>query len=190
MKKVIFFLLLFLALACTAKVKAQTFTTSLDSLVTTFEVKNKKAIQVQPNTATAKFLAQQNTTDLLYTLDNFFSTDQYRKDKSIKIRQDVVYAKCSNDGIVADSFLSVIYILDIPDAVAYDERLKTDTFLKVKSGPSKVPEQFYINALDDQRLVLVSVRSSMYRDEAAAAQRKARVKAYLDWIRQKYEQDH
>lgn len=186
MKKITLFLLLFLALAYTAKVQAQTFTTSLDSLVSTFEIKNKKAIQVQPNTATAKFLAQQNATDLLYTLDNFFPTDQYRKDKSIKIRQYVVQAKCFNDGITADSFLSVIYILDIPGAVAYNEKLKTATFLKVKSGPSKVPEQFYINALDGQRLLLVSIFSPLHRDEAAAKRRQEHVYTYLDWLREQY----
>ncbi|GEM_PF-1259780 len=186
MKKITLFLLLFLALAWTAKVQAQTFTTSLDSLVATFEIKNKKAIQVQPNTATSKFLAQQNAADLLYTLDNFFSSGQYREDKSIKIRQYMVHAKCWNDGIVADSFLSVIYILDIPDAAAYNERLKTDTFLRIKSGPSKVPEQFYINALDGQRVILVSLYSPLHRDEAAAKRRQEHVYTYLDWLREQY----
>lgn len=186
MKKLTFFLLLFLTCSFGFSGSAQTFTKSADSLLVTFEIKNKKAVQVQPNTAKAKLFAQKNANDLLHTLDNFFPTDQYRKGKTVKIMQYRVNAKLWNDGAAADSFLSAVYILDITDALAYNERLKADTFLKVKSGPSKIPEQFYISVLDAQRLILVSVFSPLYTDEAAAKRRQEQVYSFLDWIQEQY----
>jgi len=184
MKKRTIFLLLFFIGSWTFKSHAQTFTTSLDSLVAGFEIKNKKAVRVQPNTATA--YAQKNTADLIYILDDFFTTDQYRKAKTIKASQYLVTAKLSENNAAVDSFLSVVYVLELPGVNAYSKKLKPGTFLPVKSRPTKVPEQFYIGLLDEQRLILVAIVASMYREEAAAAQRKERVATYLDWIREKY----
>lgn len=186
MKKITLFLLLFLALAWTTKVQAQTFTTSLDSLVATFEIKNKKAVVVQPNTGTAKASAQRNTTDLIFILDNFFNTDQYRKAKSVKTIQYFINADLSNKGMISDSFQSVVYILNIPGAVFFNKYLKADTFLKVVSRPTKVPEKFYISCLDFNRIILVSVFSPQNRDAAAAAQRQKNINTYLVWLQHKY----
>ena len=187
MKKGTIFLLLLLLSSWTFKASAQTFTTSVDSLVATYEIKNKKALAVHPNTVTAKTYAQKNASDLLYVLDNFFATDRYRKAQSIKATHYLVTAKLSEQNADVDSFLSVVYLLELPGATTYSKQLKPGIFLPVKSGPAKIPEQFYISLLENQRLLLVSIRSSMYREEAAAARRKERVKAYLDWLREKYQ---
>lgn len=186
MRKSTFLCLLLLTIAWTYQVRAQDFAATNDSLVATFEIKNKKAVAVQPNTVTAKAAAQKNTSDLLFILDKFFSTDQYRKSKSVKTIQYFINADLSNKGMIADSFQSVVYILNIPGAVFYNKYLKADTFLKVVSMPTKVPEKFYISCLDFDRIILVSVLNSRYRDAAAAAQRQKNIDAYLVWLQQKY----
>ncbi len=187
MKRVTFFFLLFFVLSVTFKGQAQTLTASLDSLVASFEIKNKKAIQVRPNTIAAKNYAQKNAADLLYILDDFFTTGQYRKANTIKANQCLVTAQLSEQTVTVDSFLSVVYVLELPGASSYNNELKPGIFLPVKSRPTKVPEQFYIGLLDEQRLVLVAIVASMQREEAAAARRKERVTTYLNWIREKYQ---
>lgn len=186
MKKRFFLYLLLLTMAWTYQVRAQDFAATNDSLVATFEIKNKKAVAVQPNTVTAKAAAQRNTTDLLLILDKFFSTDQYRNAKSVKTIQYFINADLSNKGMIADSFQSVVYILNIPGAVFFNKYLKADTFLRVVSRPTKVPEKFYISCLDFNRIMLVSVLSPQYRDAAAAAQRQKNINAYLVWLQHKY----
>lgn len=187
MKKGSFFLLLFFLFSGAFKTSAQTFTTSVDSLVATFEIKNKKAVKVRPNTTGAKAFAQKNTADLLFILDHFFTNDQYRKTEALKAIQYQVTANMSNDGIISDSFLSVAYLLDIPDALNYNKQIQAGTFQKVKSRPTKVPEQFYLSRLPDGRLMLVAVVSYWYKDEAAALKRKEHIHAYLAWLYHKYQ---
>ncbi|RYE00219.1 MAG: hypothetical protein EOP54_00995 [Sphingobacteriales bacterium] len=184
MKKGVFFFLLFFVLSWTFKVHAQTFTASLDSLVSTFAIKNKKAVLVQPP-ATAAY-AQKNAADLVYILDQFFNADHYKKNTSVKVIQYFINAELSIEGVIVDSFKSVVYILDIPGTISY-HKLQTGTFQKVPSRPTKVPEQFYLSRLKDGRLILVGVVSFLYKDEVAALKRSAHIQAYLDWLLHKYQ---
>ncbi|WP_123944477.1 hypothetical protein [Chryseobacterium sp. G0186] len=186
MKKRSFFLLLFIMLSCTITSFAQQFSTNVDSLVATFEIKNKKAVQVHPKTTSAKAFAQKNTADLIFILDHFFTNDQYHNTGPLKVTQYQVTANLLNEGIVADSFLSVVYLLEIPDTLSDKKQIQTGTFQKVKSRPTKVPEQFYLSRLPDGRLMLVAVVSYLYKDEAAALKRKEHIHAYLAWLYHKY----
>lgn len=184
MSKVTFFLLLFFVLTGTVSAKAQTFTTSLDTPVASFEIRNKKAVRVQPGTATG--YAQRNAGDLVYMLDQFFHTVQYREAKSIKAKQYFVNADLSKEEVNIDSFRSAVFILDIPATTLNHKHLDADTFLTLQSRPTKVPENFYITRLDAKRLMLVAVLTPLYRDAAAAAERKKNTVAYLNWLQHKY----
>lgn len=184
MRKVTFFILLFSALSWALKVQAQTFTTSLDTLVATFNIPNKRATPVTSD-AGADY-AQKHAEDLRFILDKFFNTTQYRKGRSIEVTQYRINAIMSKNKKAVDSFLSVVYILDVPDAATYNEKLKADTFLNVKGGPTEIPELFYISTLDDKRLILVSVRAYLYKDYEEAVRKRERTKQYLYWLREQY----
>lgn len=186
MKKRFFLCLLLLTMAWTYQVRAQDVAATRDSLVATFDIKNKKAVAVQPNTTTAKAFAQKNTTDLLFILDKFFITDHYRKTRSIKTTQYLATGKMSDNGMQTDSFLSVVYILDMPQSEAYEKQLRTGSFVKVSSRPTKVPEQFYISRLNDKCIILVSVLMPLYRDAELAYKKQKEVELYLNLLWNRY----
>jgi len=184
-KETVFFLFCFF-IAWFSSVRAQQFVPTLDSLAVTFTVHNGKPSDIQPRTSERTASAQRSTADLLFTLNDFFAGNQYRKAKSFKVKQYWINAGIIQDGITIDSIVSLVYIVEIPNIRNFKPKQETENFFKVKSRPSKVPEQFFISSLNNDRLILTSIRSFLYLDPEASRQRQRHVNVYLDWLLEKY----
>lgn len=170
-----------------SSVRAQKIVSTLDSLAVAFTVRNGKASDVHPPASEKIASAQRSTADLLFTLDDFFTGSQYRKSKSFKVKQYWVDVSIVQDGIAIDSVMSAVYIVEIPGIRNFRQKVEAKRFFKVKSRPSKVPEEFFICLLNNDRVLLTSIRSFLYLNDEESQQRQRRVNAYLDWLMEKYE---
>lgn len=175
--------LFMMGLSC---VHAQQFVPTLDSLAVTFTIRNGKNLEIQPDTPERKASAQRSTADLLYILDDFFEGSEYRKGKSVQVKQYWTDVDIVQEGFVVDSVSSAVYRVEIPEMKTFNPQLKTGRFLKIKSRPSKAPEQFFIHPLNHNQLILVSVRTFLYTDAEAFRLREQRINAYLNWLLEKY----
>lgn len=171
MKQVISFFLLYFITAFIFNANAQQVVPIKDSLATAFSIKNKKVIQITPYNPNLTVATQKNTSELFFILDDFFDTGKHLKDKTIKAKEYLTKVNISRGGKIVDSILSVVYILEISDAVFYKKQLNNGIFLKANAKPSKMPEQFFISSLKNGR---------------ASAQRQSNIKVYLKWLFEKY----